>query len=504
MELPRFLGFLRSRRFLALSETSKANHAVPPLRDVRIKVSVHVSDDTLLEYQHDLRTNSPFFIINLTLNPSISDISAVQQYFVVNGLCDEFMMELDYDSSITAAATNSAGKEVLLVEYAENACNEKIAREIKIAEKLLHTDEAEFFSCVSQKVERLLDQTIDSESITAGDIPLFEKSSQVYLEWFSLIEPCIRDFVGKAGIDVKQFAFDNPFEFLDLEKLRTLGSLCGGIYEETSAWSRYPIQTRKYHVGSVRICPSVKISEERIKNCLAHCAASFFVTVAKSPIGRKFEDSSSELQEKFIHRAKYYFAIVESISREEKFAVARQAREHAKLLVEELGSEAERLKLAMQHDFNFLAIYCDTLKNHIRREIETSLWHRLKDLYGCKDVDISSSVRFANGDFLSNGKIVASKCPELLTLRVSDIVMEYFNSHPWLSRLNIKDPNIKLLTTYENDGNGKSPHSVCEFVLIRDYLDNKLIPGNSELVIDIDKIELEFDQKDEVITLQQV
>jgi len=504
MELPRFLTFLKSRRFLTLSETSTANHAVPRLRDVRLKASVHVSDDTLLEYQHDLRTNSPFFIVNLTLNPSNSDISAVQQYFVVNGLCDEFMMELDYDNSITAAATNSSGRETLLVEYAENACNEKISHEIKIAEKLLHTDETEFFSCVAEKVDRLLDQPIDAGNIAAGDIPLFEKNSQLYLEWFSLIEPCIKAFVEKARIDTDDFAIDNPFELLDLEKLRTLGSLVGEIYEETPSWSPYPIQTRKYHVGSVRICPSVKISEERIKKCLAHCAASFFVTVAKTPIGRKFQDSSAELQKKYIQLAKDYFEIVESVRREEITSVARQAREYAKLLVEELGSEAERLKLAMQHDVDFLTIYYDTLKNHICGGIETSLGHGLKELYGCKDVDVSSSIRFADGDFLRNGKIVASKSPELLTLRVSDIVMEYFSSHGWLSRLNIKNPDIKLLTVYENNGNGRSSASNSEFVLIRDYFDGQLIPGNSELIIDIKKIALEFDQKDEFISLQQV
>jgi len=504
MDLLRFLTFPKSRRYLTLSKSSKTKHIVPRLQTVILKVIVHISDDTLLEYQHDLRTNSKFFHINLTLDPKSLNVSSFQQYFIVNCLCDEFMLEVDYDQSILAEATRHSEKEALLVEHAESICNEKLSRELKIAEKLLDTDKAEFFTSVAKKVDKLLDRTVEPESVEAGDIPLVEKSSNVYLEWFSLIEPCIKEFVEKARISNKEFDIENPFELIDLEKARVLGALFGEIYEGTSQSVPYSIQKRKYHVGSVRICPSPKISDERIKRCLVHCAASFFVNAAKSPFGLNSRDSASDLQQKYTQLTKEYYEIVESIERDEKIANARQARKNAELLVQELGSEAERLKLALDQGIDLIAIYYDTLTNYIRGEIEISLRQALKDLYGCGDVDVSSSIRFIDGDFAQRGKTGAINSPELLTLRVSQIVKEYFNSHPWLSRLSIKNPEIKMLVAYETDHNGSETVTSNEVVLIRDYLYGQFAPGGSEMLININKIVLGPDQENEMISLQQL
>jgi len=504
MELPRFLTLSKSRRFLTLSKSSKTDHVVPRLRDESLKASVHVTDATLLAFQHDLRTNSIFFNINLKLDPANSDVSAFQQYFIVNGLCDEFMLELDYDHSIIAAATTNHEKQKLLVEYAENICNKKLSRELDIAEKLLNTDVTDFFTCVAAKVDNLLNATIDAASIENGDIPLVEKSSNIYLEWFSLIEACIDDFVARARIDTNEFPIENPFELIDLKKVRTLGSLFGEIYEGNSAWVPHTIQTRKYHVGSVRMCPSHKISEERIKKSAACCAASFFVTVAKSPIGRKFEASTSELQQKYIEHAKKYYEVVETLMHEEGLARARQAQDYANVLVEELGPEAERLKLAMEHDINLLPICYGTLTNHIRNEIEAALIQGLKGLYTCVDVDVSASISFANGDLARHGNLGVIHSPDLLTLRVSHIVAEYFNGHPWLSRLNIKKPEIKLLADSDTLREATTADSDNELVLISGYFDDPSVSNQSEMIIDINKIRLEPDRQDEMITLQQI
>ena len=476
------------RRFLTLAKSSKTKAVVPRLREVTLKASVHISDDTLLEYQHDLRTNSTFFNIKLTLDPANSDISAFQQFIIVNGLCDEFMLELDYDSSIIESASEEEGREALLIEYAENVCNEKISREIDVAEKLLNADKTGFFKCIDEKAGELLDGEIDSESIENGKVPLFEKSSQVYLEWFSFIEPCIQSFVESADIDLDEFAIDNPFELIDLEKVKTLGSMFGEIYEGTRSWSTYLVQTRKYQVGSVRVCPSARISEEQIKKCLAHCAASFFVDIAGSPIGRKFQNSVSDLQQKYISLANQYFKLVESTRREQKIASAKQAYKFAKILADELGPDAERLKLALDQDLQFLAIYYDTLTDHIRSEIGILLEQHLRENYSEVDLDLSSSISLVEPgrwDFSKHSEMGATNSPDLLTLRVSQFVANYFSEHPWLTRLNIKKPDIDILAEYGTGINGSGANSAGEYVVAKNFFYGHLIPRNSELIINI-------------------
>ena len=491
-------------RFLTLSKSSKTSKVVPELRDVTLKANAHISDETLLEYQHDLRTNSTYFNIKLTLNPANTDISALQQYFIVNGLCDEFMFELDYDNSIITSATDYDTKEELLVEYAKNTCNEKISRELEIAEKLLSTDVTDFFTCIAKKVDSLLNGEIDSVAIESGTIPLTEKSSNIYLEWFSIIEPCIQELVEAAGLDTREFSIENPFELIDLNRLKPLGSMFGEIYEGTSSWAPYTTQVRKYHVGSVRICPSDRISEEQIKKCIAHCAASFFVNIAKSPLGRKFLDSASDLQQKYISLAKKHYELVESIIQEENFASAKQAHINANILIDELGAEAERLKLAIEQNLHFVAIYHETLTNHIRSGIEIALKQNLKELYSCENVDVSSSIKFVGPDpenFSQRGKLGAINSPGLLTLRVSQIVMNYFSEHTWLAKLNINKPEIEVLAEYGAGHDGSAAALTGEFVLVKNFILDRLIPKNSEMAIEINKIALDFGQDGDEISI---
>lgn len=491
-------------RFLTLSKSSKTSKVVPGLREVTLKANAHVSDETLLEYQHDLRTNSTYFNIKLTLNPGNTDISALQQFFIVNGLCDEFMFELDYDNSIITSATDYDTKEELLVEYAKNICNEKISRELEIAEKLLSIDATDFFTCIANKVDSLLSGEIDSVSIESGTTPLTEKSSNIYLEWFSIIEPCIQELVAAVGLDTTEFSIENSFELIDLARLKPLGSMFGEIYEGASSWAPYTTQVRKYHVGSVRICPSDRISEEQIKKCIAHCAASFFVNIAKPPLGRKFQDSASDLQQKYISLAKKQYELVESIIQEEKFASAKQAHINANMLIDELGAEAERLKLAIEQNLHFVAIYYETLTNHMRSGIEIALKQNLKELYSCESVDASSAIKFVGPDpgcFSLRGELGAINSPELLTLRVSQIVMSYFNEHPWLAKLNINKPEIEVLAGYGTGHDGSETALSGEFVLVKNFILDRLVPKNPELIIEVNKIALDFDRDGDEISI---
>lgn len=503
MELPGFLNLSKSRRFLTLSESSKTEQVVPRLRDVSLKASVHISDATLLDYQHDLRTNSTFFHIRLGLDPATADVSALQQFFIVNGLCDEFMLELDYDRAIIAEADSHEEKQKLLVEYAEDLCNRKISRELEIAEKLLNTDPADFFGCVEKTVDNLLQADIEPAVIEAGLVPLAEKSSQVYFEWYTLIEDCIGEFVARARIDTGEFAIDSPFEMVDLAKVKTLGSLLGEIYEGSDSWAPGPLQTRKYHVGSVRVCPSRKLSPERIKKCLAHCAASFFVTLSKSPIGRRFQPAAEALQQKYIERTREWSQKVVALAREEKALNLHRIREHAKLLVRKLGPEGERLKLAMEHEIDLLPIYHDTLTEHIRDEIEAALNRGLALLYPTHEIDLSRAVGFASDEFPRCGKVSLIDSPDLLTLRVSHIVTEYFDEHAWLLRLDVRQPEIRMLTAAAEARDEAASGHARQLVLIDDYLDHATLrhPG---ILIDIDKIELASNREEEIVALHRI
>jgi len=491
---------------LTLSESSKNNNVVPKLRDVTLRASVYISDHTLLEYQHDLRTNSTYFNIRLTLDPANSEISAFQQYFIVNGLRDEFMLELDYDNTIIASATDEDAREKLLVQYAEQICNEKISQELNIAEILLSSDGTDFMTCVAEKIDNILDRKIDIESKESVSVSLVEKSSHTYLEWFPLIESCTEALVEAVGLDLNEFSTKIPFEFIDTDKVKPLGSILGEIYEGTSSWTPYKIQTRKYHVGSVRICSSARISEEQIKTCIAHCAASFFRNLAKSPIGLKFDDSVADLQLKYISVAQKYITTVESINRKRKIANTKQATEFAGILIDKIGAGAERLKLAMEQDLPFFAIYYDCLTSHIRTEIETRLKRDLKEIYACNNVSDSSSISFAGPDwhgYSQHIEIGRTNSPKLLTLRVSKILAGYFDEHPWLTELNIKQPEVIMLAEYEARDNGSEAITTDEYIVVKNYFYGDLIPRNSEMIVDIKRIVLEFDDEEEQIPIHE-
>ena len=489
-------------RFLTLSDASKAEKVVPRLRDVTLKASVQISDATLLDYQHDLRTNSTFFKIKLTLNPAKSDISALQQYFVVNGLCDEFMFELDYESEIIAEAEDDEAGEALLVERAEAICNLKMSRELEIAEKLLDADTDGFFACVADRVDALLDREIDPEAIESGAVPLVEKSSNVYLEWFSVIEPCIESLVDSADIDDYDFSTENPFELIDLERVLTLGSILGEIYPLHHSWSPYTLQLRKYHVGSVRICASANISESRVKMCLAHCAASFYANVAKSPIGRRFQTATAELQQKYVSLTRQYCEAVETEKKNEKLDRARQAQQFAEVLIDELGADAERLKLAMQQELNFLPVYYETLTRQLHEEMRSYLATGLAKLYGCKLADVSTSISFVeNGrnGFSSQVDTGVSSSPELLSLRVSQLALDFFDDNAWLKKVGANRPQVEILSEYATDPSSGGTWPVNEYVLLKDFFHGRLVPHKSTLVIDTGEIKMEFDREQEDI-----
>ena len=489
-------------RFLTLSHASKAKKVVPRLRDVTLKASVHITDDTLLDYQHDLRTNSTFFNIKLTLDPANSDISALQQYFVVNGLCDEFMFDLEYESEITANAEDDEAREALLVERAEAICNLKVSRELEIAEQLLNADTDGFFACVSDKVDSLLELEIDPEVIESGAIPLVVKSSNVYLEWFSIIEPCIESLVASADMGEYEFSIENPFELIDLERVTTLGSLLGEIYPLNFSWSPFTPELRKYHVGSVRICASSRISAARIKMCLAHCAASFFASVAMSPIGRRFQNATADLHQKYVSLTKTHCRYVEEERRKAKTDHAKQAQQFAQVLIDELGPDAERLKLAIQQDLYFLPVYFETLTNQLHTELQNFLARGLEKFYDNKHVDVSTSISFVENSrncFSPQLAIGASGSPELLSLRVSQLVLDFFDSHAWLNKINVNRPQVEVLSEYATDPSSGEAWSVNEYILIKSFFHGRLIPDKCTLLIDTGEIKLESDRDEKEI-----
>ena len=340
--------------------------------------------------------------------------------------------------------------------------------------------------------------------IEAGLVPLVEKSSHVYLEWFSLIETCINDLVVKARIDTNEVPIESPFELIDLTKVRTLGSLFGEIYEGHAPWVRYPLQTRKYHTGSVLVCRSHRLSAERIKACAAHCAASFFTTLAKSPIGRKFENATAELQQKYIAQTRECYEAIEALAQQEKTEGLKKIREHAELLAKELGPEAERLKLAMEHEIDLLPIYYETLPEHIRGEVEAALNRGLAVLYPSGEIDLSSAIGSANGNLSRLGKPGLVSSPNLLTLRVSHIVNEFFSEHAWLPRVGIRKPEIKMLATGATNGVAGEADSAHEFVLIDHYIESESPPPDAGILIDTDKIALDTNRDEEIITLHQI
>ncbi|MDH3536085.1 MAG: hypothetical protein OER87_10085 [Gammaproteobacteria bacterium] len=470
---------------------------MPKLRDVNVRASVNISDATLLEYQHDLATNSTYFNIELTLDPANSEISPLQQYFIVNGLCDEFMFTLNYDESIVAEAENSDSKETLLVEYARNICNEKMTRELNIAEKLLGTDHTELFACIEAKVDDLLDAEIDPKAIEAGIVTLTEKSSIVFLEWSSMIKPCIEKCVKSAGLDAEEISIEEPFELIDLAKVKSLGSIFGVCYEGNSDWTPHKLEVRKYHPGSVQVCANAKLSEEQIKKCIAHCAASYFTNIAKPPLGSKFRESATRLQQKYISLAQEYYKIVRSMRREQEVANTKLALKHANKLIKELDSRAERLKLAIDQGLPYRAIYYETLSGYIRSEIENTLQDRLKELYSCGRVDVSQAISHVETEgrsFLQQWDTGQTSSPELLTLRVSKLVRNYFDEHPWLSDLGVRKPQINVLAEPGPGRNVAAVQAVGEYVLVSYSIRDQSTHGNAEIIIDINRILLEFDQ----------
>ena len=173
-------------------------------------------------------------------------------------------------------------------------------------------------------------------------------------------------------------------------------------------------------------------------------------------------------------------------------------------MLQELGPEAERLKLAMEHEIDLLPIYYETLTEHIRTEIEAALIRGLALLYPSSEIDLSSAIAFANGDLSQYGKIGLVNTPNLLTLRVSHIVNEYFSEHDWLSRLGIKKPEIKMLASFDADRVSGVANSAHEFVSIDDYIESNPSPLNAGIMIDIDKIALESNREEEIITLHQI
>ncbi len=484
---------MSKRDTLALPSGSPSKKStIPKLKDIPLKIKVQFdSSMSLLNYQRLHNTNTTFLTRKLKINPHSFVGSATQQNVLVNHVKSNPSITI----SISPDVVDSNQTEEEFLSFVDRKCEEVLQKELLLVEELfLHAKDLLIPSAVKTFTELLTDQ-----NLTTNDklfiIKKDSKKGDLHIDWDEVIRPCIYPILDSLE-DIKPTELldqQDYFEFVDVSKFDALSNLLGlipqacihsdnNLFEEPS----FICSMNDYE------CPSDYQSE--VLSYLLFAALKFLNSFSSTKVGNAyFGNTDLTIRNEFQNvktRTNSLISKFKSLEDEARKSrrkeITQKALINSKIIIDNAGFKAERLKLAIDEGIYPMPIYFETLTNFISSSLAL---HLAKSFSFEAEVSKNKLIWFRNEEWEAfiykqhehGDPVNETTMPSLLMLKVSQEVKAFFSSDNWLALIDIKDATTTFYSARFSVNNN--------YIVVSNYYHGEPVPENKSMIIAVDHLD---------------
>ncbi len=484
---------MSKRDTLALPSGSPSKkNTIPKLKDIPLKIKVQFdSSMSLLNYQRLHNTNTTFLTRKLKISPHSFVGSATQQNVLVNHVKSNPSITI----SISPDVVDSNQTEEEFLSFVDRKCEEVLQKELLLVEELfLHAKDLLIPSAVKRFTELLTDHdltTNDKLFITKKD----PQEVLLYIDWGEVIRPCIYPILDKFE-DIQSadlLGQQDYFGFIDVSKFDALSNILGSIPRACGDRNHNPFENPSFICSMNDYeCPSDYQSE--VLSYLLFAALKFLNSFSSTKVGNAyFGNTDLTIRNEFQNVKTQTYSLISQLKSLEDLTrktrrkeITQKALKNSKIIVDNAGHMAERLKLAIDEGIYPMPIYFETLTNFILSSLALHLVKSFSveaevsnnKLIGFRDKEWEA---FLYEEYEHGDPIIETMMPSLLMLKVSQEVKAFFSSDNWLALIDIKDATTAFYSgTFSVDNN---------YIVVSNYYHGEPVPENKSMIIAVDHLD---------------
>jgi hypothetical protein len=166
--------------------------------------------------------------------------------------------------------------------------------------------------------------------------------------------------------------------------------------------------------------------------------------------------------------------------------ITQKALINSKIIIDNAGFKAERLKLAIDEGIYPMPLYFETLTNII---LSSLVFHLAKSFSFEAEVSKNKLIWFRNEEWEAflyeqhehGNPVNETMVPSLLMLKVSQKVKDFFSSDNWLALIDIKDATTTFYSARFSDE--------LNYIVVSNYYHGEPVPENKSMIIAVDHLD---------------